>query len=112
VLVNFKKSIKGINKLLAEGFRGFNTASKIGLILLILSFCVGLISRNSAYVTNAPPAAFPKCDNYGNWTCIPTIYLSIPLPYSFRLIINLTSSVVLCFLFILGVILVRNRNGR
>ena len=84
----------------------------IGLLLLLLSFSLGLLTRNSAYITNTAPTKFPSCDNYGTWLCIPTLYVTIPLFFPFSLILNLTSFISSAVLFVLGILLVRSRDGK
>jgi len=80
----------------------------VGLVLLVTSFFIGALLRNSAYITNDPRARFlATCDTYVKGLCIPTGYFSIPLGPLGLLVINLTSTLVSATFFILGVVLVR-----
>jgi hypothetical protein len=98
-------------KALVEGIGGFDKTAAIGLILLLFSFSLGLLTRNSAYITNTSVARFPACDSYLTWLCIPTKYVAIPLGSLGSLVLNLTSFISTAILFILGIVLVRNRSG-
>lgn len=100
---------ESVKKVLVEGVQGFDRTAAIGLTLLLISFCFGLLTRNSAYITNEIAAKFPACDSYISWLCIPTQYISIPLASLGSLVINLTSFLSTAILFILGIVLVRNR---
>jgi uncharacterized membrane-anchored protein YitT (DUF2179 family) len=88
-------------------FRKFDKTAIIGLILLITSFVMGALLRNSAYITDGSLRRFPACDTYIRGFCIPTAYFSIPLGMFGWLVINVTSFLVSAVLFVLGVVLVR-----
>jgi hypothetical protein len=103
--------LKNIEMSLREGIGGFDKTAALGLFLLLVSFSLGLLTRNSAYITNEATARFPSCDSYINWLCIPTKYIAIPLGSLGSLVINLTSFLSTAILFILGIVLVRNRSG-
>jgi hypothetical protein len=100
-------NLKKLNKF----FESFNIKAVIGVILLIASFIMGIILRNSAYITNVATRRFSTCDTYISWLCIPTEYIHIPLGVSVWLVINLTSFLVSVILFILGVLLLRSRKA-
>jgi hypothetical protein len=92
---------------LRESFR-FDRAAILGLALLLASFFMGALLRNSAYITNDPRGRFlTACDTYLKGLCIPAAYFSIPLGPLGLLVINVTSVLVSATLFILGVLLVR-----
>jgi hypothetical protein len=108
-----KRSVKtAIYKNLTEGIGGFDKTAIIGLLLLLGSFALGIITRNSAYLTNEPTRRLPFCDSYISWLCIPTTYVTIPLGPLGSLVINMTSFLSTAVLFILGVVLVRNRSKK
>lgn len=87
----------------------FSKKAIIGLLLLICSFCLGVLLRNSAQVTDEPHIRgfSGDCDTYITWLCIPTYYFSIPLDGSIYLVVNATSFLSSLVLFIAGVILLR-----
>lgn len=86
----------------------FDRTAIIGLILLLASFVMGALLRNSAYITNDPRGRFlSACDTYVKGLCIPTAYFSIPLGLPGLLVINVTSFSVSAVFFVLGVLLVR-----
>jgi hypothetical protein len=98
-MVDWKKIIKkAVN---------FDRTAIIGLILLLTSFVMGALLRNSAYITDTSTRRFPTCDTYIRGFCIPTENFSIPLGAFGWLVINITSFLVSAILFILGVVLVR-----
>jgi len=99
-IANLKKTFKGA--------LGFDRTALIGLALLVTSFFMGALLRNSAYITNDPSARFlAACDTYVKGLCIPTAYFSIPLGPIGLLVINITSALVSATFFVLGVVLVR-----
>ena len=86
----------------------FDRTALVGLALLVASFFLGALLRNSAYLTNDPKGRFlTACDTYMKGFCIPTAYFSIPLGPLGLLVINMTSSLVSATFFVLGVLLVR-----
>ncbi len=87
----------------------FSRKAVIGLLLLVCSFCLGVLLRNSAQITDEQhPRGFSGvCDTYITWLCIPTYYVSIPLTGSIDLVVNMTSFLASTILFISGVIMVR-----
>jgi len=86
----------------------FDRTAFVGLALLVASFFMGALLRDSAYITNDPRARFlTTCDTYLRGLCIPTAYFSIPLGQVGLLVINVTSALVSATLFVLGVVLVR-----
>lgn len=87
--------------------RRFDKQSIIGLILLIISFSMGALLRNSTYLVNGERIRLVTCDDYIASVCIPTAYLSITLPMLGDFIINVTSFSISLVLFVAGVILVR-----
>ena len=94
-----------------ESIRGaltFDRTALIGLGLLVASFFMGALLRNSAYITNDPSARLlAACDTYVRGFCVPTAYFSIPLGTVGMLVINITSTLVGATFFVLGVVLVR-----
>ena len=103
--------VKSIKKYLSEGIGNFDKAAIVGLILLLASFSLGALTRNSIYITNEATFRFSYCDTYISWLCIPTRYVTLPLGALGSLVINLTSFLSSAVLFILGIILVRNRGN-
>jgi len=86
----------------------FNRTAFVGLVLLVASFLMGALLRNSAYITNDPRVRFlTACDTYLRGLCIPTAYFSIPLGPLGMFVINITSFLVSAAFFVLGVVLVR-----
>ncbi len=79
------------------------------MLLLICSFFMGALLRNSAEITNVQNSrAFSNiCDTRITWLCIPTYYISIPIGASLWLVLNTTSMLSSAILFASGVILVR-----
>lgn len=110
-MTNWKKSIgkagNAITTVLERAIGKFDRTAVIGLVLLVASFALGAITRNSAYITDQPLSRLPVCDTYVRWLCIPTAYIKIPLGALGWFIINITSALSSAVLFILGVILVR-----
>jgi len=99
--------VKGLTQSLRESLR-FDSTAVVGLVLLLASFIMGALLRNSAYITNDPRGRFlTACDTYLKGFCIPTAYFSIPLGPIGLLVINITSTLVSATLFVLGVLLVR-----
>ena len=101
---------KKLSEVFKENFGNFDRTAMIGLALLIASFLLGALTRNSAYITNESLRRLPFCDSYITWLCIPTAYVSIPLGVFDRatfLVINITSFLSSIILFVLGVVLVR-----
>jgi len=92
-----------------EKGRKWTKKSIIGLILLLISFLMGALLKNSAQITSGThPRGFSGyCDTYITWLCVPTYYLAVPLATSLWLVVNTTSFLVSLILFIAGVILVR-----
>jgi hypothetical protein len=103
--------LTSLKKTFANGIAGFDRTAAIGLLLLLISFSFGLLTRNSAYITNEATTRFPACDSYISWLCIPTKYVAISLGPLGSLVLNLTSFLSTATLFILGILLVRNRSG-
>ena len=91
----------------AQEVGSFDRTAIAGLVILILSFALGIITRNSAYITDQPVRVLPLCDTYISWLCIPTAYVTVPLGPLGLLVVNLTSSLSTIVLFVLGVVLVR-----
>ena len=86
----------------------FDRTALVGLVLLVTSFFISALLRNSAYITNDPRGRFlTACDTYMKGLCIPTAYFSIPLGPLALLVINITSALVSATFFVLGVLLVR-----
>lgn len=86
----------------------FDRTAVVGLVLLVASFFMGALLRNSAYITNDPRRGLlASCDTYIRGLCIPTAYFSIPLGPLGLLVINITSALVSATFFVLGVLLVR-----
>lgn len=85
----------------------FDRTAVLGVVLLLTSFLMGALLRNSAYLTNGHLRFRTDCDTYMKGLCIPTAYLPIPLGPVGSLVINITSFSVSAFLFVLGVLLVR-----
>lgn len=110
-MANLKKSSKktGIGYRIAKKIESLDKKAIVGLILLIASYIMGIILRNSAYITNTSIRRLATCDTYISWLCVPTVYFSIPLGALGWLVINLTSFLVSVTLFILGVLLLRSR---
>ena len=102
---------KGASEDPRGGGRGFDRTAAVGLFLLLVSFSLGLLTRNSAYITNESTMRFPACDSYLSWLCIPTKYVAIPLGPFGSLVLNLTSFISTAVLFVMGIVLVRNRSG-
>ena len=97
---SWKESVKGALTL--------DRTALVGLVLLMASFFMGALLRNSAYITNDPRARFlATCDTYVKGLCVPTAYFSIPLGPIGLLVINVTSTLVSATFFVLGVVLVR-----
>ena len=88
--------------------RKFGRKAILGLLLLICSFFMGALLRNSAELTTAQNSrGFNSCDTRISWLCIPTYYFSIPIGASLWLVLNTTSLLSSIILFTSGVILVR-----
>jgi hypothetical protein len=86
----------------------FDRTAVVGLILLVVSFTMGALLRNSAYITDEFTRRLrTTCDTYLRELCIPTLYFSIPMGPVGSLVINATSFTVSVVLFVLGVLLVR-----
>ena len=87
----------------------WNKKAIIGLLLLLLSFLMGALLKNSAQITSgSSPRGFSGyCDTYITGFCIPTYYLDLQLAASLWLVINITSFLTSIVLFVSGVILVR-----
>lgn len=85
----------------------FDRTAMVGLILLLTSFVMGALLRNSAYITNTSTRRFSTCDTYIRGFCIPTENFPIPIGEFGWLVINITSFSVSAILFVLGIILVR-----
>jgi len=97
---SWKKSLKGMLT--------FDRTALVGLGLLVSSFFMGALLRNSAYITNDLSSRFlATCDTYVRGLCIPTAYFSIPMGPIGQLVINITSTLVSATFFVLGVVLVR-----
>ena len=81
----------------------------LGLLLLLCSFFLGALLRNSAQISSSPsPRGFSgACDTYISWLCIPTYYFTIHIGASIWLVLNATSLLSSTILFVSGVILVR-----
>ena len=87
--------------------RKFGRKAILGLLLLICSFFMGALLRNSAELTSAQTRGLNVCDTRISWLCIPTYYFSIPIGTSLWLVLNTTSLLSSAILFTSGVILVR-----
>ncbi len=89
--------------------RKWDTRAIIGLCLLLLSFLMGAVLKNSAQIASGTqPKGFTGfCDTYITGLCIPTFYIDIPLESNIWLVINFTSFLTSLILFVAGVILVR-----
>jgi hypothetical protein len=88
--------------------RKFGKRAIIGLLLLLCSFFMGALLRNSAELTNTLNSrGFNICDTRISWLCIPTYYLPIPLEPSLWLVLNATSLLSSAILFVSGVVLLR-----
>lgn len=86
----------------------FDRTAVVGLVLLVASFFMGALLRNSTYITNDPRKwLFASCDTYVKGLCIPTAYFSIPIGPLGLLVVNITSALVSAIFFVLGVLLVR-----
>ena len=83
--------------------------SIIGLVLLLSPYVIGVITRQSASLTNQIPKRFPTCDSFIHGLCIPTVYVPIPVGVGF-LVINLTSISLSASLFITGFFLVKRKS--
>jgi hypothetical protein len=92
-----------------EKHNKFDKKAVLGLILLLGSFVLGAVLRNSAQISDIEhPRGFTgDCDTYLKWLCIPTYFFSINLSGGLWLVLNLTSLISSGVLFIAGVILVR-----
>jgi hypothetical protein len=80
--------------------------SILGLVLLLSPYVIGVITRQSASISDQIPKRFPACDTYIHGFCIPTAYIPIPLGIGY-LILNLTSFSLSATLFLIGFFLVR-----
>ena len=99
--------LKGWKKSLQRSLT-FDRTAVVGLVLLVASFFMGALLRNSAYITNDPRRRFlTACDTYLRGFCIPTAYFSFPMGPFGLLVINITSALVSATFFVLGVLLVR-----
>jgi len=96
-------------KNLEKKIRNFDKKSFIGLILLLSPYAVGVITRQSASISNQLPKKFPACDSFIHGLCIPTMYIPIPLGVGF-LMINLTSFLLSATLFLAGFFLVKKKS--
>ncbi|MDE1770813.1 MAG: hypothetical protein KGI28_09745 [Thaumarchaeota archaeon] len=81
----------------------------IGLVFLLSPYVVGVLTRQSASITNQLPKRFPTCDSFIHGFCIPTMYVPIPLGGVGFLVLNLTSVLLSASLFITGFIIVRKK---
>lgn len=84
----------------------FDRKSILGLVLLLSPYVIGVITRQSASISDQIPKRFPACDTYIHGFCIPTVYIPIPLGIGY-LILNLTSFLLSATLFLIGFFLVR-----
>ena len=109
-LIN-NRGMKGIVKKGKEKAkpRKFGKKAIIGVLLLMCSFFMGALLRNSAEITSTQNSrAFSNvCDTRISWLCIPTFYISIPIEASLWLVLNATSLLSSIILFVSGVILLR-----
>jgi hypothetical protein len=87
----------------------FDRKSIIGLILLLSPYAVGVLTRQSASISDQIPKRFPACDSFIHGLCIPTMYIPVPLGVGF-LVINLTSFLLSASLFITGFFIVKKRS--
>jgi len=98
-----------LGKSLAKKIGTFDRKSIIGFILLLSPYVVGVITRQSASISNQIPKRFPACDSFIHGLCIPTMYIPIPLGVGF-LVINLTSFLLSASLFLVGFFLVKKKS--
>src|SRR5579872_1985300 len=89
----------------------FDRKSIIGLILLLSPYVVGVLTRQSASISDQVPKRFPACDSFIHGLCIPTMYIPVPLGVGF-LVINLTSFLLSASLFVTGFFIVKKRSNR
>lgn len=87
--------------------RKFSKKAVIGVLLLVCSFLVGALLRNSAQITNSRRGFGGTCDTRITWLCIPTYYFSIPIGTSLWLELNTTSLLSSAIFFVVGIVLVR-----
>ncbi|MDE1830413.1 MAG: hypothetical protein KGI25_08830 [Thaumarchaeota archaeon] len=83
--------------------------SILGLILLLSPYVIGVITRQSASISDTIPRRFPTCDSFIHGFCIPTLYVPIPLGVGY-LVLNLTSFLLSATLFLVGFFLVKRRS--
>ncbi|HJW20698.1 MAG TPA: hypothetical protein VJ571_09115 [Candidatus Nitrosotalea sp.] len=83
--------------------------SIIGLVLLLSPYVVGVLTRQSASVTDTLQKRFPTCDSFIHGLCIPTVYVPIHLWIGY-LVINMTSFLLSASLFIIGFFLVKRKS--
>ena len=89
--------------------RKFGRKAIIGVLLLLCSFFMGALLRNSAQITSVQNARGLGwvCDTRISWLCIPTYEFSIPIGASLWLMLNATSLLSSAILFVSGVVLLR-----
>ena len=89
--------------------RKLDRKSIAGLILLLSPYAVGVLTRQSASISDQIPRRFPACDSFIHELCIPTMYVPIPLGVGY-LVLNLTSFLLSASLFITGFFLVKKKS--
>jgi hypothetical protein len=109
IMLKIKSAGILLGKSLADKVGKFDRKSILGLILLLSPYVVGVITRQSASISNQIPKRFPACDSFIHGLCIPTMYIPIPLGVGF-LVINLTSFFLSASLFIAGFLLVKKKS--
>ena len=98
-----------LGKSLGKRVGKFDRKSIIGLVLLLSPYVVGVLTRQSASISDQIPRRFPACDSFIHGLCIPTMYVPIPLGVGY-LVINLTSFLLSATLFITGFLLVKKKS--
>ncbi|GEM_PF-518741 len=97
-----------ICRLVSKKMGRFDRRSIAGFFLLLSPYAVGVITRQSASLSNQIPRRFPACDTFIHGLCIPTAYLPIPVGIGY-LVLNLTSFMLSASLFLAGFFLVKKR---
>ena len=97
-------------KNLSDKIGKFDKKSILGLVLLLSPYVVGVLTRQSASISDQLPKRFPACDSFIHGFCIPTMYIPIPLGVGY-LVINLTSFLLSASLFLTGFFLVKKKSS-
>ncbi len=102
-------SKRGIMSIVPKRWRRLDKRAMLGLALLLVSFCMGALLRNTAQFVNGHRFYEAACDDYITGVCIPTAYIQFPIPFlpGTILDLNVTSFAASASLFVIGVILVR-----